>query len=62
MSQPKEVNPANLRILCWQCGYLGVSGLAKKLKRSRTTLHSAVRWPDQYGPTYRLIKKALNER
>ena len=45
--------------LCWQRGYKGVPGLAKAIKRERSTVWRAVRWPDQFGPTYKKIVKAL---
>jgi hypothetical protein len=56
----KKVNQKNLRQLCWQSGFHGVSGLANHIDRSRITVHRAVRWPDQFGPTYQLIQEALN--
>lgn len=55
-----KVNQKNLRTLCWKRGFHGVSGLAQKIGRNRITVHRAVRWPDQFGPTYRLIEEALN--
>jgi hypothetical protein len=57
----QKVNKNNLRKLCWSRGYHGVSGLARELGRSRVTIHRAVRWPDQFGPTMRLIERALLE-
>lgn len=60
IQEGKKVNQKNLRQLCWQRGYHGVSGLARQIGRSRITVHRAVRWPDQFGPTYRLIQEALN--
>lgn len=64
VSAEKKVNKistGNLRMLCWQRGYKGVVGLARKLKRSRVTVHRAVKRPHQFGPTYQLIEQALNE-
>jgi hypothetical protein len=57
----EQVNKENLRKLCWLAGYNGIVGLAKSLDRNPVTIHRAVRWPDQYGPTYRLILKALTK-
>lgn len=54
-----ELSSSTLRELCWRAGYSGVVGLARHLGRSRVTIHRAVRWPDQFGPTYELIRKAL---
>lgn len=59
MAHVTEINKQNLRQLAWKRGFHGVSGLAKSIGRSRVTLHRAVRWPDQYAPTMRAIKKAL---
>lgn len=55
-----ELTTDNLCELCWRAGYRGVVGLANSIGRSRVTVHRAVRWPDQFGPTLQLIKKALN--
>lgn len=57
-----RISTGNLRTLCWQHGYKGVVGLAKALKRNRVTIHRAVRWPDQFGPTYQKIERALAEK
>ena len=54
------VSTATLVEMCWQNGYRGVPALAKKIKRHEKTLWCAVRWPDRYGPTYKLITEALN--
>jgi DNA-binding MurR/RpiR family transcriptional regulator len=55
------VSTATLVPLCWQNGYHGVPKLAAKLKRHPKTIWCAVRWPERYGPTYKLIKSALIE-
>lgn len=49
----------NLVSLCWAAGFPGVSGLARHINRNRVTVWRAVRWPDQFGPTYRAILEAL---
>jgi hypothetical protein len=58
----KRENPVtteNLESLAWQRGHRGVPGLARAINRERTTVWRAVRWPDQFGPTYNLIVKEL---
>lgn len=50
----------NVNRLAWQAGFEGVAGLARHLKRNRTTIWKAVRWPDQHSPTFNLICEALN--
>jgi hypothetical protein len=57
-----KVNRNNLKRLCWKRGFQGVAGLAKKIGRARITVHRAVRWPDQFGPTYKKIQEALREK
>ena len=56
---PTELNPRNLRQLCWLRGFHGVTGLAHHLGRSRVVIHLAVKRPELYGPTFDLIKKTL---
>lgn len=58
-SAAREITTGNLRLLCWQAGFHGVAGLAREIGRSRITVHRAVRWPDQFGPTYKLIQEKL---
>lgn len=53
------VSTETLAVMSWQAGYRGVPGLAKKINRHEKTLWCAVRWPDRYGPTYKLITDAL---
>jgi hypothetical protein len=48
-----------LAMLCWQHGFRGVPALARKIGRHEKTLWCAVRWPDRYGPTFKLIAKEL---
>ena len=57
----KKVNSKNLRVLCWKRGFHGVTGFAKAIGRSPVTVHRAVRWPDQFGPTIKLIEERLLE-
>jgi hypothetical protein len=59
MSTTRKVNKGNLRMLCWTRGYRDIAGLARSIKRNRVTVHRAVARPDQFGPTYHLIEKAL---
>lgn len=54
------VSTATLGLMCWQAGFRGVPALAKKIGRHEKTLWCAVRWPDRYGPTYKLIVKELS--
>lgn len=61
MDTSPKINTKNLTSLCWRRGLAGVPALAKKIKRARTTVWRAVRWPDQFGPTYRKIEEALSE-
>lgn len=58
---PQKVTTENLTALCWSRGFKGVPSLARKIHRSRVTLWRAVRWPDQFRPTYNLIEKHLCE-
>lgn len=57
-----NVTKENLQALAWKAGYKGVPGLARALKRHRITVWRAVRWPDQFGPTYRAILAAVGGR
>lgn len=54
------ISTETLEPLCWARGFKGVPGLAKHIKRDRNTVWRAVRWPDQFGPTFKLITEALN--
>jgi len=54
-----KINKKNLRELAWRRGYQGVTGVAKAIGKSRTTVHRAVRWPDQYAPTIEKLKEVL---
>ena len=56
---PTGVSTDTIQELSWQAGFKGVPGLAKAIGRSRCTVWRAVRWPDQFGPTYKLITEAL---
>lgn len=49
----------NLASLSWKTGYRGVSGLARAINRNRVTVYAAIRNPQRYAPTYRLIARAL---
>ena len=60
MAPTLEINPKNLKALCWSRG-MSVAEAARKIKRSRTTIHRAVRWPDQFGPTYKALSKILKD-
>jgi hypothetical protein len=55
----EKINKKNLRRLAWQRGFHGVAGVAQAIGRSRTTVHRAVRWPDQYAPTMEKLKEVL---
>ncbi len=54
-----KVNVKNLRRLCWQRGFHGVAGLARKLGRNRVTIYRAIEHPSRFGPAYKLIQEAL---
>lgn len=56
----KTVTRENLKARAWRAGYDGVNGLAKHIGRHPVTVHKAIRWPDQFGPTYRAILEALD--
>ena len=58
MSNP-QITKESIQALAWGAGFKGVPGLARAIKRHRITVWRAVRWPDQFGPTYRLICEAL---
>lgn len=55
------VDSRNLRALCWARGFRGIPGLAKHIGRSRVTVWRAARRPDQFGPTYAKMLKALSQ-
>lgn len=55
----QKVNPVNLRMLCWQRGHAGVTGLARHLGKHRVNIHHAVKYPRRFPRTYALIVKAL---
>jgi len=59
--QERKINTKNLTELCWRKGFRGVPALARHVKRARSTIWRAVRWPDQFGPTYQKIQEALSE-
>jgi len=54
-----KINTKTLVPLCYRAGFAGVPALARSIKRERTTVWRAVRWPDQFGPTFKLITDAL---
>ena len=58
MSNP-QITKESIQALAWGAGFKGVPGLARAIKRHRITVWRAVRLPDQFGPTYRLICEAL---
>jgi hypothetical protein len=53
------VTKENLVPLCYANGFKGVPPLAKKIGRHEKTIWKAIRWPDQFGPTYQKIQEAL---
>lgn len=55
-----SVNEKNLCGLCWKAGFRGVSGLAKKIRRHRTSVHRAVKNPEEFPALFALINKKLN--
>lgn len=55
----RTVNTETVDRLSWLRGFQGVAGLARHIGRSRNTVWRAVRWPDQFGPTFKLIEEAL---
>lgn len=59
---PVVVTVENLNELCWKAGFNGVAALARHLGRNRVSLWKAVRWPDQFRPTYSSIQKSLSVR
>lgn len=54
-----KVNKKDLRRLCWQKGFHGVSGLARAIRRNRAVVYHALENPTRYRPTIRLIENAL---
>lgn len=54
-----KVNQKNLRLLCWQRGFHGVTALARHIGKHRTSVHRAARTPEKFSETYHLIQKAL---
>ena len=59
MTPRPKINKSNLQQLAWKRGYRGVTGVAKAIGKSRVTVHRAVRWPDQYGPTMEKLSEVL---
>lgn len=59
-AENQKVTAANIVELSWQRGFRGVTALAKHIDRNPVTVWKAVRWPDQFGPTYQKIEEALN--
>lgn len=56
------INRSNLRRLAWLNGHCGVAGLARHIRRSRAAIYAAVERPMAYGPTVRLLERALPKR
>lgn len=56
---PDRLGPDTLRRLSAAHGFNSVAELARSIGRSRVTVWRAVRWPDQYGPTVRLLEDIL---
>jgi DNA-binding phage protein len=54
-----KVNRENLRRLCWQKRFKGVTGLARAIGKHRTSIHRAVNTPSGFPRTYQLVLKAL---
>jgi hypothetical protein len=67
MSRNRKVNKnggdkpttQNLVELCYRSGFKGVPGVARQINRHPKTIWRAVRWPDQFAPTYRKLVETL---
>ncbi|HXE41394.1 MAG TPA: hypothetical protein VN516_00105 [Candidatus Baltobacteraceae bacterium] len=57
-----RVNENNLVELCWQGGFRGVVGLAKKIGCHRTSVHRAVKYPEEFPDLFETIEKKLIKR
>lgn len=55
----EQLNRRTLRMLAVLNGHTGVAGLARSVGRSRTSIYAALVRPGQYGPTIRLLERAL---
>lgn len=55
----REINVVNFPRLMGLAGYVRVEDLARKIGRSRVTIHRAVKHPNTFGPTYRKIAEVL---
>jgi len=61
MNPAQKINTKTLVPLCYANGFRGVGALAKKIRRTPCTVWRAVRWPDQFGPTFDLITQTLTK-
>lgn len=59
MTPKAKITKKNLRMLCWQRGYHGVTGVARAIGKSRFTVHRAVENPSRYSPTIKQLQEVL---
>jgi hypothetical protein len=56
------ITKENFQALCRYAGFKSVKAFARHIGRNDKTLWCAVRWPERYGPTMKLLRFWLTKK